>query len=253
MNWIGLYTLVRRDIERIFRVPTQIIISPWISALLYIFIFGYVIGGKIDLIAGVSYISFVFPGILMMNIMSAGFSHSAFGIYFHRFAKSIEEILVAPLSYGEILLAYIIGSIFRASIVGAGIYVIAILFGIAQVEHLGLLAFYIASVGTVFALAGMIVGLWAKSFEQLGVVGTYVITPLSFVGGIFYSVSMLPERVQAITYVNPFFYFIDGLRYSMIGVSESNRLIGVIMIISLIVSLFAIVWHLLRIGWGIRT
>jgi len=252
MNWIGLYTLIRRDVARIFRIPTQIVLSPWISALLYLFIFGYVIGERIELIAGVPYIQFVFPGILLMNIMAAGFSHSAFGIYFHRFAKSIEEILVAPLSYVEILIAYIVGSIIRGLVVGSGIFGIAVIFGIASVDSIWLLVFYIASVTTVFSLAGMLIGLWANSFEQLNVMNTFVITPLSFLGGLFYSVTMLPEKVQFFTFANPFFYFIDGLRYAMIGVSESNRMIGLILIFGLIAMLFAVVWHLLRIGWRIR-
>ena len=113
--------------------------------------------------------------------------------------------------------------------------------------------FYIASVTAVFSLAGMIVGLWANSFEQLNVMNTFVITPLSFLGGLFYSVTMLPEKVQFFTYANPFFYFIDGLRYAMIGVSESNRTIGLVLILGLIAVLSGIIWHLLRIGWRIRS
>jgi len=253
MNWIGLYTLVRRDVNRMFRIPTQIIISPLISAFLYIFIFGFVIGEKIDIIPGVRYIEFVYPGFLMLNVMAAAFSNSAFGIYFHRFAKSIEEILVAPLSYVEILLSYVIGSAIRACIVGFGVYVLAIFFGIAGIDNIPLFAFYILSVSTVFSLIGILVGLWANTFEQLNVANTYIITPLSFVGGLFYSITMLPEQAKFLTFANPFFYFIDGLRYSMIGVTESDRLIGLWLIAGLIVALFTASWHLLKIGWRIRS
>ncbi len=253
MNWVGLYTLVRRDTERMLRIPSQIVLSPLVSAFLYIFIFGFVIGEKIDIIPGVRYIEFVYPGFLMLNVMGAAFSNAAFGIYFHRFAKSIEEILVAPLSYVEILFAYVIGSIIRASVVGFGVYLLAILFGIAGIANIPLFAFYIVAVSTVFSLIGMLVGLWANTFEQLNVANTYIITPLSFVGGLFYSVHMLPEQAQFLTYANPFFYFIDGLRYSMIGVTESDRMIGLLLIAGLIIVLFGIVWHLLKIGWKIRT
>ncbi|NQV12106.1 ABC transporter permease [Candidatus Uhrbacteria bacterium] len=252
MNWVGLYTLVRRDIERVFRVATQSLVSPWVSALLYIFIFGFVIGKSIDLIAGVSYLEFVLPGILMMNIITAGFSHTSFGIYFQRFARNIEEVLVSPLSYFEMLVGHVVAAVVRALLVGLGIYVIALLFGAAAIVHPFWLVFYIVSVATIFALIGIIVGLWAKGFEHLNVLNTYVIMPLSFLGGVFYSVEMLPDKLKFITFSNPLFYFIDGLRYSMIGISESNRSIGLILIIGMILVLGGIVWRIFKTGWRIR-
>ncbi len=252
MNWVGLYTLIRRDTERVFRVATQSLVSPWMSALLYIFIFGFVVGKSIDSIAGVSYLEFVLPGILMMNVIQAGFSHTSFNIYFQRFAKNIEEVLVSPLSYMEMLIGYVSGAIIRAVLVGGGIYVIALAFGAARVVHPFLLLFYVMAVAIIFALIGIIVGLWAKGFEHLNVLNTYVIMPLSFLGGVFYSVEMLPANIKFITYMNPLFYFIDGLRYSMIGVSESNRGIGLMLILGLILVLGGIVWRIFKTGWRIR-
>src|SRR3989338_4769418 len=137
-NWIGLYTFIRRETERTFRVAVQTLITPWISALLYIFIFGYIVGKKIDLIAGVSYIDFVLPGVLMMSVMTAAFMHSSSSLYFARFIRTIEEILVAPFSYIEIVLGYVVGAVIRALIVGVGILVIAVFFGAANFAHVGL-------------------------------------------------------------------------------------------------------------------
>src|SRR3989338_7880696 len=125
-NYIGLYTLVRREVNRMLRIPGQTILSPLISATLYIFIFGFVIGSKIDLIAGVKYITFVFPGILMLNIISSSFAHSSSSVFFARFVKSIEELLVAPLSYFEIVSGYVLGAVARAFIVAFGILVVGI-------------------------------------------------------------------------------------------------------------------------------
>ena len=127
MNWIGLYTLVRKEFARIVRVAIQSMITPLVSALLYIFIFGYVIGRKIDLIGGVTYIDFVLPGILMMNVISASFSNTAFSLYFQRFTRSINEILASPLSHLEMIMGLVLGSLVRSVIVGMGIFVIAIL------------------------------------------------------------------------------------------------------------------------------
>jgi len=253
VNWVGLYTFVRSEIIRTFRVVTQTLVTPWISALLFIFIFGSVVGQRIDLIAGVPYINFVLPGILMMNIIASAFAASSSALYFGRFVRSIEEMLVSPFSYLEMIVAFTVSAVVRAVIVGAGIYAIAILFGAAGIEHLGLFLFYSIAVATIFALLGLLVGLWAKGFEQLNVLNTFVIMPLSFLGGMFYSIDMLPEKFQIVAHLNPFFYFIDGIRYSMIGVRESNEAVGYLMLFGLILVLGALVHYLFKKGWRLRT
>lgn len=252
MNWIGLYTFARREVQRMFRVVIQTIISPLISAALYIFIFGFVIGSKIETIVGVPYITFVFPGILMLNIMTSSFMHTSSSVYFGRFIRSIEEVLVSPFSHFEIVLGYVAGGVARAVIVALGVLGIGIIFGAVTIGNIFIFLFYVVAIALVFALLGMLVGLWAKSFEQLSILNTFVIMPLSYLGGIFYSVTMLPEVAQKITYANPFFYFIDGIRNSMIGVSEANTLIGLMIIAALVFGLGGLVLHLFRIGWRIR-
>lgn len=251
-NWIGLGTFVRREIQRTFRVGIQTIVTPLITALLYIFVFGSVVGSRIDLINGVPYIKFVLPGILMMNVIMSAFGSASSSVYFKRFIRDIEEILVAPFSYLEMVLGFIAGAVSRAVIVGAGIYLVAIFFTGASISHIGLLFWYVLSVSIVFALLGIIVGLWANGFEQLNVLNTFIITPLSFLGGMFYSLSMLPEGMRTVVLFNPFFYFMDGIRFAMIGVQESDPLIGNAIIIGLIVILTVIVWRLFASGWRIR-
>lgn len=252
MNWIGLYTIVKREIKRMLRVPGQTILSPLISATLYIFIFGHVIGTNISKISGVPYITFVFPGILMLNIIGSSFAQSSSSVYFAKFIKSIEEMLVSPLSYFEITIGYVVGGIARALVVGFGILLIGLLFGAVTLASLPLFIFYVVAIAIIFSLLGILVGLWAKGFEQLSAINIFVITPLTYLGGIFYSVKMLPGPVQTITYANPFFYFVDGIRSSMIGISEANVWVGLAMIMGLILILGSLVIRLFQTGWRIR-
>jgi ABC-2 type transport system permease protein len=253
INYIGLYTLIRREVERTFRVVVQTLVTPWITALLYIFVFGSVVGSRISEIGGVPYIQFVLPGILVMNVILASFGASSSAMYMKRFMKDIEEILVAPLSYIEMILGLIIGTVIRSLIVALGIFVIAVLFGGAVITHILLFIFYILAISIAFSLLGIIVGLWAKGFESFSVISTFLITPLSFLGGVFYSKDMLPKNLQFIVAYNPFFYFTDGVRYSMIGLREGSANIGYAMIVGSILVLGAIVWYLFKIGWRIRT
>lgn len=251
VNWIGLGTFIRKEYERMMRVPIQTLVTPWISALLYIFVFGNIVGKRIDF-GAVEYIDFVLPGILMMNVIMSSFSHSSSSLYFARFIKSIEEILTAPFSFMEMIVGYVLGGVTRGLIVGGGIFVISVLFSAANIAHLGLFLAYIVAVSIIFSLLGLIVGLWAKGFEQLGVLNTFVITPLTFLGGAFYSIEMLPPTFRAFTVWNPMFYFIDGIRYSMIGVREGSALVGAGVILGLIVLLGGTVWYLFKTGWRLR-
>lgn len=252
VNWVGLQMLVSRDVARIFRVWVQTIASPLISATLYIFIFGKVVGSRIDEIAGVPYITFVFPGILMMNILTSAFMHSSSTTNFQRFMKTIQEVLVAPFSHIEMIIWLVTGGIARGLIVAFGVLGIGILFGAVTFAHPLLFLFYATTVAAIFSLLGIITGLWANNFEQLSFLNTFIIMPFSYLGGMFYSVSMLPNAAQILVHANPFFYFVDGIRYSMTGVSESNMLFGIVFILALIVGLGGFVYHLLKIGWKIR-
>jgi len=193
MNWIGLKSFIRQEMYRIFKVTIQTLITPWISAILFIYIFGEVVGKNILPIEGVSYVTFVLPGILMMNVLTSSFSHTASSLYFHRFMRRIEEMLVAPLSHFEMILGYVTGGVVRGLIVGIGILIIGLFFSATEIQHLGLFLFYIISVSIVFSLIGILTGLWAQGFEQFNMIAVFVITPLSFLGGVFNSITMLPS------------------------------------------------------------
>ena len=252
-NWIGLYTLLRREVERTMQVVIQTLVAPVVSAALYLFIFGTVIGTKIEDFAGVPYITFVFPGILMLSVINASFASASSGLYFMRFTRGIEEMLVAPLSYFEILLGFVGSAVARALMVAGLILVTGMVFGAVTLVSLPGFIFYIIFISAIFAMLGILVALWADDFEQLQVLTTFVITPLTYLGGIFYSITFLPEVAATITRFNPFFYFADGIRSSMIGYSEANTTIGLVIIIGLVLFLGVLVTQLFKRGWKIRS
>jgi ABC-2 type transport system permease protein len=234
------------------RVVIQTLVAPVISAGLYLFVFGTIIGTKIEDFAGVPYISFVFPGILMLSIINASFASASSSLYFMRFTRGIEEILIAPFSYVEMLIGFVGGAVARALMVAILILAVGFIFGaVTLVNPLGFFL-YVAAIAAIFAMLGIIVALWAESFEQLQVLNTFIITPLTYLGGVFYSITFLPELAATITRANPFFYFTDGIRSSMIGYSEANTTIGVFVILGLLVFLGVLLTTLFKRGWKIR-
>ncbi|MEK7643458.1 MAG: ABC transporter permease [Patescibacteria group bacterium] len=252
VNWIGLYTFVSREVGRVFRVWIQTLGAPWSGALLYILVFGHVVGQRIALIKGVPYIDFVLPGLVMMNLMSAAFMHTSFAVYIMKWTRSIEEILIAPFSYLEMIIGFMVSGVIRAVVVGFGVYVMAIFFTAATVAHVWAMIFYVVSISMIFAFAGMLVALWSKNFEQLSLPSIFIITPLTFLGGVFNSIEMMPRGLQWVVRVNPFFYFVDGLRCSMINVCESNAVVGWVVILGLMFGSGWTVWYLFKTGYKMR-
>jgi ABC-2 type transport system permease protein len=252
VNWIGLWTIVRREWSRLMRVPIQAFLAPWISALLFIFIFGFVVGSRISHIGGHRYLEFVLPGILMMNIVNAAFLQSSSQVYFSRFLRYVEEALVAPLSYAEMIAGVIAVVIARSVITALGILAIAAVFGATSIDGVAEFVFWIVSVAMVFGLLGIVIGLWANNFEQLTILNIFFITPLSFVGGVFNTLSMLPPWLRWLAYANPFFYFINGIRHAMIGFSEAPQALGIAVALVLAAGMSIVVWRLYAIGYGLR-
>ena len=252
VNWIGLWTMIRREMQRLWRVPIQAVVAPLISALLFIFIFGFVVGGRISSIGGYRYLEFVLPGVVMMNIVNAAFLQATSQVYFQRFQKSIEEILVSPLSYVEMIMGAISIVILRSVFTAIGIMLIGMAFGAVHMHSVPEFLFWVIFVSMIFGFLGIIVALWAKTFEQLNVLVVFFITPLSMVGGVFNTVAMLPPFLRWLAFGNPFFYFINGLRHAMLGFSEAPAMIGVALTLGLAALFGGVVWRLYAIGWGLR-
>ncbi|HSS13938.1 MAG TPA: ABC transporter permease [Rhizomicrobium sp.] len=252
INWIGLYTIVRRDVQRMLRVPIQVFIAPWSSALLFIFVFGYVLGGTMRTVGGHKYIEFVMPGVLMMNIINAAFLQSSSAIYFSRFIRFVEEMLVAPLSYMEMVVGSLSTVVVRATVTGVGILVLGLGFGATTIESWPLFVFWIVAVSIIFGLAGILIGLWSKSFEQLNMPVVFFLTPLSMLGGSFFTMKMLPGWLHWLLWANPFFYFINGIRGAMIGVDEAPQGLSIGLTLLMIAALGGLVWRLFSQGYGLR-
>jgi ABC-2 type transport system permease protein len=252
INWIGLATIVRREAMRMMRVPIQVFLAPWISALLFIFIFGYVVGGRIAPIAGHRYLEFVLPGILMMNVVNSSFLQSSSQVYFSRFLHYVEETLVAPLSYVEMIVGSLAVVVARTVVTALGILVMGAAFGATSIHSFAEFLFWIVSISVTFGLLGMIIGLWSSNFEQLNVLTVFFIAPLSMIGGVFNTVGMLPGWLRWLAFANPFFYFSSGLRHAMIGFTESMPGLGIAVTLSLAGTLGLVVWRLYAVGYGLR-
>ena len=252
-NWIGLYTMLRREVKRTLRVVVQTLVAPTVSAALYIFIFGTVIGSRISDFAGVPYIRFVFPGVLMLSIINASFASASSALYFMRFTRGIEEILITPFSYLEMLIGFVGSAVVRALMVAFLILFVGLGFGAVSLVHPLGFVFYVSAISAIFAMLGIVVALWAESFEQLQVLNTFFITPMTYLGGIFYSITMLPPLAASITRFNPFFYFANGIRSSMIGYTEADPTLGIVIISTLVIGLGILVTQLFKRGWKIRS
>lgn len=252
IHWVGLWTLIVREVKRMLRVAVQTLLTPWITATLYVFIFGSVVGSRIGTIAGVPYIDFVIPGIVMMNVIMSSFMHSSSSLFMMRFQRSIDELLVAPLSHLEMVIGFAVGGIVRGTLVGLGVYTLALLFTGASIANFGLFLAYMIAIATIFSLIGMAMGVISGHFEHLTILNTFVITPFVFLGGVFNSIAMFPPVVQTLVHFNPFFYFVDGLRYTMLGISESNLAIGAAVIAGIGAIALGAVWAIFATGWRIR-
>ncbi|MEZ0209123.1 MAG: ABC transporter permease [Candidatus Paceibacterota bacterium] len=252
-NWPGFLTLVRREVGRTKRVIGQAIVTPLVTASLYIFVFGYVLGSKIDTIQGVKYLSFVFPGVFTMNLVMAVFSATSFSIFFMKFQRTIEDMLTLPLSYMELVISLIISGIVRALGISVALALVAVMFGVNSLPHPFVLLGYVLLSSILFGLLGVVAGIWAdNNFEKFGFVTNFILTPLSFLGGAFYSVTMLPEKWQFIIHFNPIFYIVDGIRYSLTGYHEAGLLFGVGVLTALSAVVLGLCIWIFSTGWKLR-
>lgn len=252
MNIIGVNTLIKKELLRTLRVPFQTLGQPIVTTLLYFLVFGYAIGGRIGAIEGLTYTEFIMPGLIMMNILITTFFSTSSAIILSKFMNTLSDLLVAPMSYFEIVLGYTISSTLRGLMIGALIYGTALFFVPFHIEHFLFLVFFAALVSAAFSLFGLIIGLWADNFEQVSIIPTFAITPLAFLGGIFYSVNMLPPIAKTISGFNPFFYMINGMRYGFYGVSDVSPWIATLLVFVMLGILVLISWNIFRTGYKIK-
>ena len=252
MNYPAIKAIYIFEMSRMRRTLFQSIVSPVISTTLYFVVFGAAIGSRITEIDGVSYGSFIVPGLIMLSILTESVSNASFGIYFPKFSGSIYEVLSATISYVEITLGYVGAAASKSIIVGAIILLTANLFVPIQIAHPFWMLLFLVLTAISFSLLGFILGIWADNWEKLAIAPTLIITPLAFLGGSFYSISMLPPFWQKITLLNPVVYLISGFRWSFyenadVSVYISISMIGVFLMICLI-----LIWLIFKTGYRLR-
>jgi len=221
INWTGLYTIIKRENLRTIKIINQVIWPPIISSLLYIFIFGFSLGRNFN-VGDVSYLVFLVPGLIMMNIIMTSYEESSSSLFLGKFINYIQELLIAPLSYIEMVLGFLFGSILRSVVISSLIFIVFLFFVKVGIEHIFLYIFFLFFVSLFFASVGLIVALWAEKFDNLAILNTFFITPLLFFGGVFHSIKLLPGTFQKLSLINPLFYMIDGFRFAILGESDFN-------------------------------
>jgi len=252
MNIYAIRAIYRFEMARTWRTLLQSIVSPVISTSLYFVVFGAAIGSHMNGIDGVSYGAFIVPGLIMLSLLTQSISNASFGIYFPKFVGTIYEILSAPVSPFEIVAGYVGAAASKSIILGLIILVTARLFVPFQIEHpLWMLAFLLLTAVT-FSLFGFIIGIWADNFEKLQLVPLLVVTPLTFLGGSFYSIHMLPPFWQKVTLFNPVVYLISGFRWSFYGVSDVSLGVSVGMTLVFLTACLAAVWWIFRSGYRLK-
>ncbi len=248
----GFVTLVKREIVRFTCVFTQTIFPPVMSSFLYIFIFGFSLGGRIETVQGVPYLTFLIPGLMMMYVIEGSYANTSSSLFISRWANNIEEMLVTPLSYLEMVTAILIGGVARSVVVTSGVYLVSLCFVQTFPVHPAWTIFFIIFVSLTFSAVGMIMALFAEEFEHLSLMTTFVITPLVFLGGVFHSVAMVPEALRWITHFNPMFYMVNGLRYGMLGRSDVPLGQSAAVVLVLFAMLMSVTVYLFHIGFKLR-
>ncbi len=251
-NWHGIWAIYRFEMARTFRTITQSIASPVLSTSLYFVVFGAAIGSRMGAVDGVSYGAFIIPGLLMLSLLNESISNASFGIYMPKWVGTIYELLSAPISPLEIVIGYVGAAATKSIMLGVLILVTARLFVPYHIAHpLWMLCFLLLTAVT-FSLFGFIIGLWADDFQKLQVVPLMIVTPLTFLGGAFYSISMLPPLWQKIALFNPVVYLISGFRWSFYGLSDVNVAISVAATLGFLALCLLAVWWIFRTGYKLK-
>ena len=250
---IEFLTFLRREIYRFMVLYKQTIIPALISSLLYIVVFGSTLGSRINDISGIPYINYIVPGLAMMSVITQAYKNSASSIMQGKYLKFIEDILIAPLSGLQISLGYIIGGTLRGIICGLSILIMCLFITDMQILNFPLTIFYLLTVSWTFSAFGVIIGIIAKTWDEIGSFSNFVFMPMTFLGGVFYSLDMLPPLWRNISYINPIYWMISGLRYSTLGIEENSNLISLLLCFGFSCVFTILSSYLFKIGYKIKS
>jgi ABC-2 type transport system permease protein len=253
LDWIGYQTIVRKEVTRILRIWGQTIVPPAITMTLYFIVFGELIGRRIGDMGGFSYMQYIVPGLVIMSVITNSYGNMVSSFFGAKFGKHIEELLISPLPNWIILAGYVTGAVLRGLMVGAVVMAVSLFFTPIEVQHPLILLTVLLLTAVVFALAGMVNAIFAQKFDDIAIIPTFVLAPLTYLGGVFYSISLLPEFWQRVSVFNPILYMVNGFRLGMLGVSDVSLAMTYGVIIAAGSILFVACLILLQRGIGLRS
>ncbi|OGG72506.1 ABC transporter permease [Candidatus Kaiserbacteria bacterium RIFCSPLOWO2_01_FULL_53_17] len=252
-KWTSFYTMLRKDVVRMMRIWTQTFLPSVITSVLYFLIFGSVLGDRIGGFGEHSYVQFVIPGLVMLAVVTNAFSNVAFTFFTSKFfSRNIDEILVSPTPPWVMIAGFVGGGVVRGVIIGILVLIVSLIFAAPAVANPFVIFAFLLLSSILFALGGLVNGIYAKNFDGIQIVPTFVLTPLVYLGGVFYSVHILPQWWQMLTYLNPIFYLINGFRYGFLGLADVSLWISFAMLFAMIAVFVAINWYLIRTGLGLK-
>jgi ABC-2 type transport system permease protein len=255
-NPIGVLALSKREIHRFFSVSMQTIFPPLVSSSLFMFIFGIAMGRQISLQdqgIGVSYFQFIVPGLMTMHLVSSSYENTSSSLFIGRWHNHIQEILLSPLSYFEMVLGLLAGGVARGIIVCLGVFAISLIYAPAYVLHPFVLLYFMAMIAVIFSCAGMMAALWAEDFGMLSMWNIYIIVPMVLLGGVFHPTRILPDSLQIIAHFNPMYYLVNGVRFSVTGISDTSIASCAAIAFGMALAFFGATVYLFKIGYKLRT
>ncbi len=250
--WVAYATIVRKEAIRYLRVWSQTLLPPVVTMSLYFVIFGGFIGSQIAPINGYTYMEFIVPGLIMMSVIMSSFMHTVSSFYFAKFQKTLEEIMVSPTPYSVVIAGYVTGGVLRGMTIATLVMVVASFFTDVTMAHPGIMLLFALLTSVLFSMIGLLNGVFANSFDGISIVPNFVLTPLTYLGGVFYSITMLPPFWQSVSHWNPILYMVNGFRYGFLGVSDVSVTFAAGLLLTLTVGLFVYTWYLFKTGRGLR-
>jgi ABC-2 type transport system permease protein len=252
LNWIGLKTLVRKEFVRVMRIWIQTIVPPAITMTLYFIIFGNLIGRRIGSMNGFDYMQYIAPGLIMMSVITNSYGNVVSSFFGAKFARHVEEMLVSPMSNATVIIGHVAGGVIRGLLVGLLVTFVALFFTKLDVAHPLVTISIVVLSSIVFALAGFINAVFAKKFDDISIVPTFILTPLTYIGGVFYSISLLPDFWQKVSLANPIIYMVNAFRYGILGTSDIDIAYAYMIVGLFVAGLFTVSMMLMNRGVGIR-
>ncbi|MGF1705733.1 ABC transporter permease [Enterovibrio baiacu] len=251
--WVAFKSLLIKEITRYSRIWVQTLVPPAITMTLYFVIFGNLIGSRIGEMGGFSYMAYIVPGLIMMSVITNSYSNVASSFFSTKMQRNIEELMVAPVPNYIIIAGYVGGGVSRGLAVGFIVSMVSMFFVDLHIAHLSVIIATVLLTSILFSLGGLINAVYAKTFDDISIIPTFILTPLTYLGGVFYSLSLLPEFWQGVSKLNPIVYMVNAFRYGFLGVSDVSIVTSFSVLIAFIVVLYSIAWYLIRRGIGLRT